>query len=57
MQRDKSSQRIVLDEKSREQPKDEERAQAAHKTEPGPMPEQSVKEDDELQPLRDKSGF
>lgn len=54
---DKSSQSIVLDGKSREQPKDKERAQKAHKTEPGHMPQQPVKKDDELQPLREKSGF
>ena len=56
MQKDKSSQGIVLDEKSQEQPKDKERAQTAHKSEPGHMP-QRVKKDDELQPLREKSGF
>jgi hypothetical protein len=56
MQKDKSSQGIVLDEKSQEQPKDKERAQTAHKTEPGRMPQQPVKKD-ELQPLREKSGF
>ncbi|MCK1395002.1 hypothetical protein [Bradyrhizobium sp. 1] len=56
--RDKS-QGITLDEKAQEQPKDKERAQTAHKTEPGhmpPQPDQSGK-DDELQPLREKSGF
>jgi len=57
MQKDKSSQGIVLDEKSQEQPKDKERAQTVHKTEPGHMPHQPVKKDDELQPLREKSGF
>jgi len=59
--KDKSSQEsgqgIVLDEKSQEQPKDKERAQTAHKSEPGHMPQQPVKKDDELQPLREKSGF
>jgi hypothetical protein len=56
--KDKSSQGIVLDEKSQEQPKDKDRAQKAHKSEPGHhMPQQPVKEDDELQPLREKSGF
>ena len=51
---------IVLDEKGQEQPKDKERARTANKTEPGHMPHQPlkpVKEDDELQPLREKSGF
>jgi hypothetical protein len=58
MQKDKSSQGIVLDEKSQEQPKDKERARTAHKTGSGHMPQQPVKDDDdELQPLREKSGF
>jgi hypothetical protein len=57
MQKDKSSQGIVLDEKSQEQPKDKERAQTAHKSEPGHMTQRPVKKDDELQPLREKSGF
>ena len=57
MQKDKSSQGIVRDEKSQEQPKDKERAQTAHKSEPGHMPRQPTKKDDELQPLREKSGF
>ena len=57
MQKDKSSQGIVLDEKSQEQPKDKARAQTVHKTERGHKPHQPVKEDDELQPLREKSGF
>jgi hypothetical protein len=56
MQNDKSSQGIVLDEKSQEQPKDKERAQKVHQSEPGHMPQQPAK-DDELQPLREKSGF
>jgi hypothetical protein len=56
MQKDKSSQGIVLDEKSQEQPQDKERAQTAHKSEPGHMTQRPVK-DDELQPLREKSGF
>jgi hypothetical protein len=47
MAKDKSSQGIVLDE-SQEQPKDKERARKAAKTE---------QKDDELQPLREKSGF
>jgi len=57
MQKDKSSQGIGRDEKSQAQPKDKERAQTAHESEPGQMPRQPVKKDDELQPLREKSGF
>ena len=57
MKKDKSSQGIVLDEKSQEQPKDKKRAQTVHKSEPGHMPQQPVSKDDELQPLREKSGF
>lgn len=48
---------IVLDEKGQEQPKDKERARTANQTKPGHMPQQPVKKDDELQPLREKSGF
>jgi hypothetical protein len=57
MQKDKSSQGIVLDEKSQEQPKDKERARTAHQSGPGHRPQQPAEEDDELQPLREKSGF
>jgi hypothetical protein len=57
MPKDKSSQGIVLDEKSQEQPKDKDRAQTAHKSEPGHMPQQPLKKDDELQPSRKKSRF
>ena len=57
MQKDKSSQGIVLDEKSQEQPKDKKRAQTAHQSGPGHMPQQPVEKDDEIQPLREKSGF
>ena len=55
--KDKSSQGIVLDEKAQEQPKDKERAQTVHKSESSHKPLQPVKEDDELQPSREKSGF
>ncbi len=48
---------IVLDEKNQEQPKDKERARTANTTERGHMPVKPVKDDDELQPLREKSGF
>lgn len=50
-------QGIVLDEKGQEQPRDKERARKTNQTEPGRTPHQPVKEDDELQPLREKSGF
>ena len=46
MQKDKSSQGIVLDEKSQEQPKDKKRAQTVHESEPGHMPQQPAKKDD-----------
>jgi hypothetical protein len=52
----KSSRGFVLDEKSQERPKDKERP-TARKSEPGHMPQQPVQKDDELQPLREKSGF
>ncbi|MBN8988547.1 MAG: hypothetical protein J0H42_09880 [Rhizobiales bacterium] len=55
--KDKSSQGIVLDEKAQEQPKDKERAQTVHKSEPGHTPKQPIERDDQLQPLREKSGF
>jgi hypothetical protein len=42
------SRGIVLDEKAQEQPKDKKRAQSSAQTE---------NKDDELQPLREKSGF
>ena len=57
--RDKS-QGITLDGKAQEQPKDKERAQTAQKTEPGhmpPQPDQRSDKEEELQPLREKSGF
>jgi hypothetical protein len=57
MQKDKSSQGIVLDEKSEKQAADKERAQKASKTKPGHMPDQRVENEDELQPLKEKSGF
>ena len=57
MQKDKSSQGIVLDEKSQEQPKDKQRAQTVHQSEPGHSPQRPAEKDDELQPLREKSGF
>jgi hypothetical protein len=47
MPEDKKQDGIVLDEKGQEQPKDKKRAQSAAKTE----------RDDELQPLKEKSGF
>jgi hypothetical protein len=54
--KDKSSQGIVLDENSQEQPINN-RAQTSHTSKPGHMPQQPVNKDDELQPLKDKSGF
>lgn len=57
MQKEKSSQGIVLDEKSQEQPKDKERARTAYQSGPGHRLRQPENDDDELQPLREKSGF
>lgn len=37
MQKDKTSQGIVLDEQSQEKPTDKERAQTPHKSEPGKL--------------------
>ena len=48
MPKDKMKQGVVLDEKAQEQPKDKKRAQSSAQTE---------NKDDELQPLREKSGF
>jgi hypothetical protein len=45
---DERKQGVVLDEKAQEQPKDKKRAQSSAQTE---------NKDDELQPLREKSGF
>ena len=56
MPKDKRGHGIVLDDKGQEQPADKDRAQTATKTKPGHMPPQPEKED-ELQPLREKSGF
>jgi hypothetical protein len=56
MPKNKEGHGIVLDDKGQEQPKDKDRAQTAVKTEPGHMPPQPAKED-ELQSLREKSGF
>lgn len=53
MPKDTSSQGIVLDDKSQEQPSDKQRAQTAVKT----RPPERADQDDELQPLREKSGF
>ncbi len=57
MPKNKKGQGIVLDDKGQEQPKDKDRAQSATKTQAGHMPKQPVEKEDELQPLRDKSGF
>ena len=48
MPKDKMKQGVVLDEKAQEQPQDKKRAQSSAQTE---------NKDDELQPLREKSGF
>ena len=48
MPKDKMKQGVVLDEKAQEQPKDKKRAQSSAQTE---------NKDNELQPLREKSGF
>ncbi len=48
MPKDKMKQGVVLDEKAQEQPQDKKRAQSSAETE---------NKDDELQPLREKSGF
>jgi hypothetical protein len=57
MPRNKEGHGVVLDDKGQEQPKDKTQAQTATKTEPDHMPKQPGKKDDELQPLREKSGF
>jgi hypothetical protein len=56
MPKDKQGHGIVLDEKGQEQPADKDRAQTINKTQPGHMPPQAENED-ELQPLKEKSGF
>jgi hypothetical protein len=50
MSKQEKRQGIVLDEQGQEQPVDKDRARKAIKTD-------TTKEDDELQPLREKSGF
>jgi hypothetical protein len=57
MQKDKSSQGIVLDERSQEQPADKERTQKTSKTKPGHIPEQRIEKEDEHQPPKEKRGF
>jgi hypothetical protein len=56
MQKDKSSQGIVLDEKSQEQPAEKERVQKASKTKSGHMPEQRIEKEDERQPPKEQRG-
>jgi hypothetical protein len=53
MSRNKEGHGVVTDDKGQEQPIDKDRAQNPQKTEPGHMP----KQDDEMQPTREKSGF
>ena len=55
MPKDKQGHGIVLDEKGQEQPADKNRAQKADETQPGHMPPEP--DEDELQPLKEKSGF
>jgi hypothetical protein len=50
MTKSEKRQGIVLDEKAQEQPADKERAQTAAKT-------NKTNKEDELQPLKEKSGF
>ncbi len=50
MPKEEKQQGIVLDEKAQEQPADEDRAQKATQTD-------TTTKEDELQPLREKSGF
>jgi hypothetical protein len=50
MPKQEKRQGIVLDEQGQERPADKDRARKAIKTD-------TTKEDDELQPLREKSGF
>jgi hypothetical protein len=52
MPKDEKKQGIVLDEKAQEQPADKDRAQTATKTNKA-----NKTKEDELQPLREKSGF
>jgi hypothetical protein len=56
MPKDKEGQGIVLDKKGQEQPADKKRAQTANKADPGHMQPQPENKD-ELQPLKEKSGF
>ena len=61
MAKQSSDHGITLDEKAQEQPPDKDRAQTAAKIETNHgAPQRARKEesdDDELQPLREKSGF
>ena len=52
MPKHKQGHGIVLDDKGQEQPADKDRAQKADKNHVPPQPEE-----DELQPLKEKSGF
>jgi hypothetical protein len=53
MPKDETRHGIVLDEKAQEQPRDKKRAQSSSQT----SSSQTENKDDELQPLREKSGF
>jgi hypothetical protein len=53
-----SNHGIVLDEKAQEQPADKDRAQTSNKPMPSKASSEPKRQDeDDLQPLRDKSGF
>jgi hypothetical protein len=56
MTKRKEDQGPVRDEKSQQQPKDRDRAQTAHKTEPGHMPPQPTTKRDDAPSVRRESG-
>jgi hypothetical protein len=47
MPKDKEGHSVVLNDERQEQPADKERAQTAHRTEKGKMPQQKVRKDEE----------
>ena len=56
MTKRKEDQGPVRDEKSQQQPKDRDRGQTAHKTEPGHMPPQPTTKRDDAPSVRRESG-
>jgi hypothetical protein len=56
MPKDKEGHGIVLDDKGQEQPADKKRAETANNAQPDHEPSQP-KNENELQPLKEKSGF